>query len=60
MRISDGLEALWVPVRIFLLALVVSVFYVIVKVLKGVLESILEDHCVPIVRTPLLSIYYMD
>ena len=61
MGIGNGLETLWVPVRVLLLSLTtIPILDIVVEVLEGMFESIFEDIGVPVIRSSFLSVYYVD
>jgi hypothetical protein len=58
MRVCNCFELLGVPIGILVFRIleVLAVFDVVIKILQRMLESILEDTCIPVVRSAFISI----
>jgi hypothetical protein len=62
MGVGYGLEFFRVPVRVFLSRVleIFAIFDIIIEVFKRMLESILENSGVPIIRATFIAIYNMN
>lgn len=61
MGVCYCLEFLWVPERILLFSIFeVWGFYEIIEIFKCMFKAIFENRCIPIVRSPVISVYHVN